>query len=48
MVPMDSKSLPSGYVPIEHLEALVRLLGPEEMTPTAARVFRQVMDKYRA
>lgn len=33
--------LRSPSLPVEQVRALVRLLGPEEMTPTASRLFEQ-------
>lgn len=35
-----------GGVPVERVEALVRLLSPEEMTPTAVRMIRSVCEEY--
>lgn len=34
----------AGKMPIEHVRALVRLLFPEEMTPTAKRVIEAACD----
>ena len=33
-------------VPVERVRALVRLLYPDEMTPTAKRMFDRVCDEY--
>ena len=34
-------------IPVERVEALLRLLGHDEMTPTARRMFQLVCDEYR-
>lgn len=33
-------------VPVERLRAMIRLLGPEEMTPTAARQLEALCREY--
>lgn len=33
-------------IPVEHLRAMIRLLGNEEMTPTARRHLTQLCDFY--
>lgn len=37
---------PPGSVPVAHLQAMVRLLFPEEMTPVAKRRFEQLIAQY--
>ena len=34
-------------IPVERLDAMIRLLYPEEMTPTAKRMLRKLADEYR-
>lgn len=39
-------STAGGAVPTERLRALIRLLYPEEMTPTAKRMIEQVIAEH--
>ena len=42
----DSQGSPC--VPVARIEALLRLLGPGEMTPIATRMIEKVLHEYRA
>jgi hypothetical protein len=36
----------SGLVPTEHLRAMIRLLWPDEITPTARRQLESLCERY--
>jgi hypothetical protein len=39
---------PVGGVPVEHLRAMIRLLSPDHMTPTAKRYLESLCEQYDA
>lgn len=39
---------PTGLIPVEQLRAMIRLLGPQEMTPTAKRQLEAICKQHDA